>query len=100
MNYLADLLTFYKYQFFSFRVSLPNKLHFSLENIPKSYHRKKPTSTSPASSFTTSRSCDSIYHSKKSKTPKIPVAQSTARLLERVNSDNTDHKSRKTSNDK
>lgn len=49
--------------------------------------RAPPTSafSSPASSFLSSRSCDSLYRAKYAKqTAKLPVAQNTARLLERV----------------
>lgn len=57
-----------------------------MENLPKSIVRA-PTSSfsSPASSFMSSRSCDSLYRAKCVKQmAKLPVAQNTARLLERV----------------
>lgn len=54
-----------------------------MENLSKT--RVSSSSASPASSFMSSRSCDSIYRSQKAKVnPKLPVAQSTARILERA----------------
>lgn len=70
---------------FFFLKSATNKLHFSMENLSKP-NASSSTSTSPASSFMSSRSCDSIYRPKNNKiAPKLPVAQNTARLLDRVN---------------
>lgn len=54
-----------------------------MENLSKI--RTSSSSSSPASSFISSRSCDSIFRSQKAKiNPKLPVAQNTARILERA----------------
>lgn len=57
-----------------------------MENLSKSRISSSSTSTSPASSFMSSRSCDSIYRSqpKPKINPKLPVAENTARILERA----------------
>lgn len=73
--------------------SASSKLHFSMENLPKSCTTRQTTASSclssPSSSFLSSQSCDSIYRSNFAKqTPKLPVAQSTARILERVQTEN------------
>lgn len=60
-----------------------------MENLSKTRASATTTSSSssasPASSFMSSRSCDSIYRSQKAKiNPKLPVAQNTARILDRA----------------
>lgn len=62
-----------------------------MENLSKTRAATSSTSSaSPASSFMSSRSCDSIYRSQKAKiNPKLPVAQNTARILERTQNTQT-----------
>ncbi|XP_031629394.1 uncharacterized protein LOC116344790 [Contarinia nasturtii] len=69
-----------------------SKLHYSMENLSKT--RASSSSASPASSFMSSRSCDSIYRSQKAKiNPKLPVAQNTARVLQRTQDTQSNKKS-------
>lgn len=49
---------------------------------------QKPTNLKVTSSliapFSASRSCESIYRSKSCKSPKLPIAQNTAKIIERA----------------
>lgn len=60
----------------------PQKFHFSMDNIQKSSSGKPIASL--VTPFSASRSCESIYRSKGGKSPKLPIAQKTARIIERA----------------
>lgn len=73
-----------------------------MENLPKSSSRQTPSNfSSPASSFMSSQSCDSIYHAKLIKQmPKLPIAQNTTKLLEGTQNESGKKEAKEKSNEK
>lgn len=83
-----------EFDFYFLNDSASAKLHYSMENLtkarPTASSSTSSSTASPASSFMSSRSCDSIYRSQKAKiNPNLPVAQNTARILERAQNKQT-----------
>lgn len=57
-----------------------------MDNIQKPLNGKVTSSLVPP--FSASRSCESIYRSKSCKSPKLPIAQNTAKIIERAKTTN------------
>lgn len=53
-----------------------------MDNIQKPINVK--VTSSLIAPFSASRSCESIYRSKSCKSPKLPIAQNTAKIIERA----------------